>query len=234
MKVSLSLLVLLFGYFSAVSATPVVYPKVELKTEGQQFISDEDVQQFQDSILILKEYTNIHFRMHPAYAYLPNDSTWSQALENQIKQNFPVFNVVSTDIQETASSHTLENSRKLFDKYNPEVVIVALGENDGLYGKAIKEIKMYLSAVIQMAKNNKATVILVAKQLPFHYGNRYVLEFNNMYSNLASEYKVPFIAQQQVQQPFPMMYPFNGWGIPYRINDAIWPEVKKAIKKQNV
>jgi len=233
----LSFLMLCWAFSSVATAAPVVYPKIELKTEGQQFINDQNnEEEIQDSVLILKEFSGIHFKLHPANAYIPGDQFWSQALENKIKQDFPVFKVVSTEIQETASSNALESSKKLFDKYHPQIVIVALGENDGLYGKAVNDIKMYLSTVIQMAKNTDATVILVANQLPLHYGSRYVLEFKNMYTTLANEYEIPIVAQQQLQQPYPLFYPLHMEHLlkeQKMVDELIWPKVKKVLKKES-
>jgi len=237
---SLTAAVILFSAFPLLCAVAYADEKEQQENDKLEYITDaEEENRLQNNILILKEQSGFYLKQHPANAYIPTDHLWSVTLENKIKKDLPVFQVVSKEIQETASSRALDISRKLFHQYSPDVVIVALGENDGLYSKAINEIKMYLSAIIQMAKNNQAKVILVANQLPIHYGPQYTNDFKKMYVSLAAEYQVAIVLQQQLQIAYPQFYSSyymiqeNAKKEKQMATEKIWPEVEKAIKKEN-
>lgn len=194
-------------------------------SKGQYFEDALELLAMDNQILILKEFSDFHFKKHPANAFIPNDSAWSASLETKIKEGFPVYQVISKEIQETASSEALERSRKLLKRYTPELVILALGENDGLYSRDVKEIKMYLGAIIDMAKKSDAKVILLANQLPAHYGAKYTKDFKNMYQSLAKEYEVAFI-DQKMMTGNQIFMPGN------YTHEKLWPTIEKILAKQ--
>lgn len=78
-------------------------------------------------------------------------------------------------------------------KSNPDVVILALGANDGLRGLKIEEIKKNLSDVIEYAIQHHVRLILAGIYMPPNYGKAYTEQFKSMYSSLAKKYKLTFI-----------------------------------------
>jgi acyl-CoA thioesterase-1 len=73
------------------------------------------------------------------------------------------------------------------------VLILALGANDGLRGLPAADMKKNLAAVLERATAKGITVILAGMEAPPNYGPEYTRDFRNVYSDLASQYKVPFI-----------------------------------------
>ena len=78
------------------------------------------------------------------------------------------------------------------------VLIVALGGNDGLRGLPTEQLKRNLSQIIQRAQARRITVILAGMEAPPNHGWEYVVDFHQVYPDLARTYHValvPFLLQ---------------------------------------
>lgn len=78
-------------------------------------------------------------------------------------------------------------------KNKPDVVLLALGANDGLRGLKVEESEKNLAAAIEYAQKEKVRVILGGLYMPPNYGKDYTGKFKKMYEDLAKKYKVTFI-----------------------------------------
>ena len=78
-------------------------------------------------------------------------------------------------------------------KNKPEVVLLALGANDGLRALKVEESEKNLAAAIEYAQKEKVRVILGGLYMPPNYGKDYTGKFKKMYEDLAKKYKVTFI-----------------------------------------
>ncbi len=67
------------------------------------------------------------------------------------------------------------------------MVVVELGANDGLRGHPIKSFQSNLTAIVRLAKNSGASVVLLQMEIPPNYGSRYTQAFRQTYSEVASE-----------------------------------------------
>jgi len=86
----------------------------------------------------------------------------------------------------------------------PDVVIVALGANDGLRGVELAATQANLSEVIELAKNNGLAVLLAGMKLPPNYGSDYTTRFEKMFIELAEEHEVtllPFLLDGVAARP---------------------------------
>jgi acyl-CoA thioesterase-1 len=82
---------------------------------------------------------------------------------------------------------------KWFVRARPDILVLALGANDGLRGIDLKSSKENLSKTIKLALDNKMTVILAGMYIPPNYGPTYTKDFRKMYLELESEYKLTLI-----------------------------------------
>jgi acyl-CoA thioesterase-1 len=76
---------------------------------------------------------------------------------------------------------------------NVQLLILALGANDGLRGLPPAELKKNLAAVLDRAREKKVPVLLAGMEAPPNNGPDYTREFRNVYAELAKEYQVRFI-----------------------------------------
>ncbi|MEE9164922.1 MAG: arylesterase, partial [Nitrospinota bacterium] len=78
-------------------------------------------------------------------------------------------------------------------KQKPDIVILALGSNDGLRGFPPAEIKKNLDAIIKICLERGTKVLLAGMRIPPNYGPKYTGEFKAIYHRLAKKYNLPFI-----------------------------------------
>jgi len=79
------------------------------------------------------------------------------------------------------------------EEFKPDLVILELGANDGLQGLSLKGLRNNLNSMIEMAKKNGALVVVAGISLPPSYGPRYIDSFRAIFTDLASDQKLPFI-----------------------------------------
>jgi acyl-CoA thioesterase-1 len=79
-----------------------------------------------------------------------------------------------------------------------QVLVVALGGNDGLRGLPVEELHQNLANIIERAQARGIHVILAGMEAPPNYGHDYIVSFHEVYPALAREYHValvPFLLQ---------------------------------------
>lgn len=75
----------------------------------------------------------------------------------------------------------------------PDIMIVALGANDGLEGVPLPTVRANLEKIIESAQARNIKVVLCGMEaLPFH-GLDYFVGFRRIFPNLADEYDVPLV-----------------------------------------
>jgi acyl-CoA thioesterase I len=80
-----------------------------------------------------------------------------------------------------------------FIKSKPDILLLALGANDGLRGVDIRATKKNLKDTIHRAKENNIRVWLAGMKMPPNYGISYTQQFEKMFTDVASEEKVAFL-----------------------------------------
>jgi acyl-CoA thioesterase I len=75
----------------------------------------------------------------------------------------------------------------------PQILIVALGANDGIRGIPVAEVRRNLEQIIEAAQARGVSVLLCGMDaFPFH-GWQYTIDFHNVYPELARKYNVPLV-----------------------------------------
>lgn len=121
---------------------------------------------------------------------LPQSQSWPYLLGKQLA---PRYRVVNASVSGETSSGGLIRIETALKQHQPAVVMVELGANDGLRGLPLADTKRNLAAIIGKAKQAKARVLLIGMQLPPNFGAAYTRRFSALYSELASENKVPLL-----------------------------------------
>jgi acyl-CoA thioesterase-1 len=75
----------------------------------------------------------------------------------------------------------------------PRIVIVELGANDGLRGLPVEATRANLEQIIQGLQGAGARVILSGMTLPPNYGAEYIRSFEQIFVDLARQYRTPRI-----------------------------------------
>jgi acyl-CoA thioesterase-1 len=86
----------------------------------------------------------------------------------------------------------------------PDVLLLALGANDGLRGLDLAVTRRNLDEVIRLARGAGLRVLLAGMKLPPNYGEAYTREFERMYAELAQANGVallPFLLEGVAGRP---------------------------------
>lgn len=82
---------------------------------------------------------------------------------------------------------------KWYLRIKPTILVLALGANDGLRGLDPKAMKKNLATTIQLALDRNIRVVLAGMKIPRNYGSQYTQEFEEVYPELAKDFKIPLI-----------------------------------------
>jgi acyl-CoA thioesterase-1 len=83
----------------------------------------------------------------------------------------------------------------------PRIAIVEFGGNDGLRGLPIETTRANLEQIVVALQKDHIRVLLAGMTLPPNYGRTYIASFEQIYVDLASQYKlarIPFLLQDVV------------------------------------
>lgn len=121
---------------------------------------------------------------------------WVALLEQELAKENTQYSIINASISGETSSGGANRITKLLKQYQPNLVIIELGGNDGLRGSPIKLIKQNLSYMVQQSKQSNSDVLLLGMRIPPNYGQTYSQMFADQYSQLANEHRVasvPFL-----------------------------------------
>jgi acyl-CoA thioesterase-1 len=121
---------------------------------------------------------------------IPVEQGWVELLQPKLGLDYKVVNgSISGETTDGGLSRLPEHLKN----YKPSVVVIELGANDGLQGKSTARMQENLEAMIKLAQEANAQVVLVGIHLPPNYGVDYTEKFDKVYKDLAEQYKLPFV-----------------------------------------
>ena len=166
---------------------------------------------------------------------IEQEQGWVNLLKSKLlSEEFPV-DVVNGSVSGETTTGGLARLPAMLGSYQPELLILELGGNDGLRGLPLDLMRENLASMIDLAKENGAEVILTGIQIPPNYGPRYTAHFFETYSALAEQKSlslVPFLIEGIPLQPELM----QNDGIHPRaeaqsmILDNVWPILKPQLE----
>ena len=115
---------------------------------------------------------------------------WVQLIANSFDNK---INMVNASISGDTSTGGRYRLPKALETYQPDLVIIELGGNDGLRGTPIPTIKGNIAAMIHASQQASAEVLLMGMKIPPNYGERYTQLFETMYQELAEQHDTLFI-----------------------------------------
>ena len=119
--------------------------------------------------------------------------SWPLLLQKRLDQGAYNYSVINAGISGDTTSGGVSRLPKLIKFYQPEILILELGGNDGLRGTSLKAIEKNLRHMINLAQRSNITVLLIGVQLPPNYGIVYTAGFEKVFSVLAKEYSLTLI-----------------------------------------
>lgn len=165
---------------------------------------------------------------------MAEEQGWVNLLRRRIRQQELPWQVVNGSVSGETSSGGLARLPAMLESYEPDLVILELGGNDGLRGLPLTNLEANLLAMVKMIKASGADVLLAGIQIPPNYGPRYTEPFYQLFSDIAEQENlplVPFLIDGIPQQPELM----QSDGIHPRaeaqalIVDNVWPSLAPLL-----
>jgi acyl-CoA thioesterase-1 len=125
------------------------------------------------------------------YGIAPTEA-FPAVLQDYLRREALPFTVVNAGVSGDTTASALSRLAGVLAR-QPEIVIVALGANDGLRGVPVAVMRENLTRVIRETKASGARVILCAMEALPLYGWSYTLDFHNAFVELAREHDVPLV-----------------------------------------
>jgi acyl-CoA thioesterase-1 len=135
---------------------------------------------------------------------MDREHSWVNLLELRLEQSGHSFRILNSSISGDTTQGGLARLPRLLDRYQPEIVIIELGGNDGLRGINPDVTRQNMTRMIQYSQQADAQVLLTGIKLPPNYGAAYLQQFESIYTDLAAEYDtllVPFFMDGVVFVP---------------------------------
>ncbi len=135
---------------------------------------------------------------------IASDQGWVHMLATRLAARQPPQGVVNASISGETTVSGRDRLPALLQRYQPGIVIIELGANDGLRGLPLADIRANLAAMIQASQRAGARVLLLGIELPVNYGPRYRDALRKVYVDLASQYQVrllPFLLKGVALDP---------------------------------
>jgi acyl-CoA thioesterase-1 len=121
------------------------------------------------------------------------DQSWATLLQARLERQGYEHRVINASISGETTEGGAARIERALGNFNPALIILELGGNDGLRGFPASRMKGNLGKIISTSKTSGAAVVLLGIRIPPNYGRRYTDAFENVYRELASEYEVPWI-----------------------------------------
>ncbi len=164
---------------------------------------------------------------------IDSDAGWVNLLRQRLNTEATDWQLINASISGETTDGGLRRLPDLLNKHQPDIVIIALGGNDGLRGFQPPSIKERLASMIELSQA-EADVLLLGIEIPPNYGAVYTNAFRDIYSSLAAEYETALL-------PFMLRNVYDGDGMMQadgmhptaqaqpKILDNIWPVLSPLL-----
>ena len=128
---------------------------------------------------------------------------WVNLLGGRLKQSKADYSVVNASISGETTAGGAARIDAALERFKPNVVVLALGGNDGLRGLPVGEMKSNLGKIARTAQARVARVLVVGMRIPPNYGPKYTQAFYDAFAEVARETKsgyVPFLLERVADQ----------------------------------
>lgn len=121
------------------------------------------------------------------------DQSWTSLLQSRLAAQGYEHRVVNASISGETTEGGATRIEAALRNFDPQVVVIALGGNDGLRGFPPARMKSNLETMIAASLESGAEVVLLGIRIPPNYGQRYTQAFEQVYRDLATELDLPWV-----------------------------------------
>lgn len=165
---------------------------------------------------------------------LDADAGWVSLLQQRLEAQGSGYLVVNASVSGETTAGGLSRLPGLLEQHRPQVLVIALGANDGLRGFPFDTIRANLTRMIDLAQGAGSRVLLVGIRLPPNYGAAYTEGFQAVFREVAAAQQVPLLplllsgVEGRAMMQADGLHP-RAEAQP-RILDNVWPELEPLLE----
>jgi acyl-CoA thioesterase I len=123
---------------------------------------------------------------------LSKEDAYPALVESILNKEGAPITAVNAGISGSTTASALSRLRWHL-KAKPDVLVLALGANDGLRGLPVDSIRKNLTEVLTLAEKEKMKILFVGMKTPPNYGPAYSRAFDKMFADLSKQHRVTFL-----------------------------------------
>jgi acyl-CoA thioesterase I len=162
------------------------------------------------------------------------DEAYPARLEARLQQEGYAYRMVNAGVSGDTTAGGLRRVDWVL-RAKPDIVIVALGANDGLRGQSPQAMRDNLAAIVARLQAGGARVLLAGMRLPPNYGAEYTTDFRAIFPEVARSARVAFVpflldgvaADARLNQPDGIHPTAAGHQV---IADRLWPYLRPLLR----
>ena len=124
---------------------------------------------------------------------IEEDQGWVNLLSEKLHNAQLPYTVVNASVSGETSTGGLSRLPAALAEFQPSVVILELGGNDGLRGLPLATLQANLEEMVSLSQQAGAGVLLAGIQIPPNYGPRYTEPFYALFGEIAETEQLPFV-----------------------------------------
>lgn len=135
---------------------------------------------------------------------VPLEAGWTRLLQQRLERAGYPHLVVNGSVTGETTAGGLARLPAALERHRPALVLLELGGNDGLRALPLAQLRDNLTAMVRLARNAGAHVLLFEMMLPPNYGVTYTEAFRKTFATVARAERatlVPFFLEPIAQDP---------------------------------
>lgn len=169
---------------------------------------------------------------------ISSERSWPSLLERRLQETGIPLRVINASKKGETTEGGRNRLPQILNKYNPSLVILALGANDGILRQSPFDMKANLNEMVSMVRASGGKPILVGMKLPPFIDPAYADDFSSAFAQAAAQTGtpfVPFLLEEIVDNPSLFFlsdrrHP-NEIAQPHLL-DVVWPVLSTVIASQ--
>ena len=163
------------------------------------------------------------------------DESYPSRLQARLAREGYAYRIVNAGVSGDTTAGGLRRVEWVL-RAAPEIVIVALGANDGLRGQSPQAMRANLDEIVARLRGSGARILLAGMRLPPNYGAEFTREFAEVFPAVARRAQIAFMpflldgvaADPCLNQPDGIHPTAAGYQV---VADRLWPYLRPLLRR---
>ena len=124
---------------------------------------------------------------------IPIAQSWPRLLATNIRLHYPDASVNNASINGETTFGGAQRLPGLLERFEPNILIIELGGNDGLRGFKFSQTTDNLNSMVALALQNDIKVLLIGVDLPPNLGPVYNQQFQQIFTSVVHRHSIHYL-----------------------------------------